>query len=282
MTGPTRKNNRQPPWEGPDSEGLSFGTWLRQQREVRQIGLREVAESSKISLRYLQAFEEDQFDLLPAKVFAQGFLRQYSAYVGLDPDEVINHYLWARQALEPEDGETEEPAVRRRRRKKASPKGNGRNLWPLVLAVLGLALAVAGAFWYASGRDEAQETAETTVPFVPPPPPKEILEIPPEPPQPEIEEPRAPLAVSVEFTRDCWIEVVVDGGRERINKTYVPGETLQIDAQERVVFRKLGNAGGVTIEVNGHPFPIDAREGLVLNNLVIDLAAVERLAAGSP
>lgn len=283
MTGTTRKNNRQPPWEGPDSEGLSFGTWLRQQREVRQIGLREVAESSKISLRYLQAFEQDQFDLLPATVFAKGFLRQYSAYVGLNPDEVINYYLWACQALEPDDEDEQEPAVRRRRSRKSVKKKTGsRNLWPLVWVLVFLALLVAAALWWAARRDAPRE-APPPVAFIPPPSPPAVAELPAEPPVvAQAEEPAAPLMVSVEFSRDCWVDAVVDGGRQRITQTFLPGEPLQIAAQESVVFRTLGNAGGVSIEVNGRLFPVDGREGRVLNNLVIDLASAEGLVAESP
>ena len=33
----------------------SFGDWLRRQRELREISLRDIAERTKISLRYLEA-----------------------------------------------------------------------------------------------------------------------------------------------------------------------------------------------------------------------------------
>ncbi|HEX2225425.1 MAG TPA: helix-turn-helix transcriptional regulator, partial [Thermoanaerobaculia bacterium] len=106
--GGKRAGARQPPpWDkdksaatGPD--GGSFGSWLRRQREVRQISLREVADRTKISYRYLEAMEEDRFDVLPAPVFAKGFLREYARYVGLSPDEVVNHYLAVQQ---PQGGE---------------------------------------------------------------------------------------------------------------------------------------------------------------------------------
>ncbi len=87
------------------AEPESFGTWLRRQREVREIDLREIADSSKVSMSYLRAFEEDRFDVLPAPLFAKGFLRQYARYVGLDPEEVVNFYLAARQP------ESEEPSL---------------------------------------------------------------------------------------------------------------------------------------------------------------------------
>lgn len=275
MTGAKRSSSRQPPWQGPDSEGISFGAWLRQQREVRQIGLREVAESSKISLRYLQAFEQDRFEILPAPVFAKGFLRQYSAYVGLDADEVINHYLWALQESEPEPEE-----------EVAGSRPSERSLLPLLVVVAVLAAVVAAVLWYSGERQRKKETQEVVEPreeFVPPPavevqpPPQQLPAPPPEPPSPEV-----PLRVTLEFTRDCWVDAVVDNGASRITQTYLPGEPLQIDAQQNVVFRKLGNSGGVKVEVNGLPFDIGGAEGRVLSDLRIDLETLAAMKAGGP
>jgi len=271
MTGAKRKSNRRPPWEGPDAEGVSFGGWLRQQREVRQIGLREVAEASKISLRYLQAFEQDQFDLLPAPVFAKGFLRQYSEYVGLDADEVINHYLWARRPASMEEEEEDE---------KPAPERTG--LWPLVLVAAALALAVAAFLWYSSQRTEGPAAEAPRQEFIPPPPRQEEplpVELPVDL-EPEV--PVAPLRVNVEFTRDCWVEAIIDGGRERIRQRFLSGEPLQIDAEESVLFRSLGNAGGVKIEVNGEALPIQGAEGQVVSDLRIDLETVASLQAEDP
>ena len=84
------------------AEPESFGTWLRRQREVREIDLREIADSSKVSMSYLRALEEDRFEVLPAPVFAKGFLRQYARYVGLDPEEVVNFYVSACRSAEGE------------------------------------------------------------------------------------------------------------------------------------------------------------------------------------
>ena len=44
------------------------------QREMREISLRDIADRTKISRRYLEAMEADRFDLLPAPLFAKGFL----------------------------------------------------------------------------------------------------------------------------------------------------------------------------------------------------------------
>src|SRR3954465_2437616 len=105
--GAGKRMNRQPPWEkeAVSTDSGSFGDWLRRQRELREISLRDIAERTKISLRYLEAMEADRFDLLPAPIFAKGFLREYARYVGLSPDDVVNHYLSVQSPQESvEDG----------------------------------------------------------------------------------------------------------------------------------------------------------------------------------
>ena len=79
----------------PSLPGGSLGGWLRAQREARGVSLRDIADASKISLRYLEALEQDRLEVLPAPIFTKGFLREYARVVGLDPDEVVNLYLLA-------------------------------------------------------------------------------------------------------------------------------------------------------------------------------------------
>jgi len=76
----------------------SFGEELRRERELRRITLREVAESTKVNLRYLQALESNDFEHLPGGVFNRGFVRAYSQYIGIDPDAMVDAYLLEEQA----------------------------------------------------------------------------------------------------------------------------------------------------------------------------------------
>ena len=67
MADSDRQHSKKPPWhQAQDLEQGSFGSWLRQQREARDIELREIADHTKISIRYLDALEKDRFDVLPA------------------------------------------------------------------------------------------------------------------------------------------------------------------------------------------------------------------------
>src|SRR5262245_32379222 len=116
--GGTGMPKRQPPWDkSPEPESTaSFGDWLRRQREMREISLRDIADRTKISLRYLEAMEDDRFDLLPAPIFAKGFLREYARYVGLSPDDVVNHYLSVQAPEEGAAALADDPRVRARPR----------------------------------------------------------------------------------------------------------------------------------------------------------------------
>lgn len=144
-----RIEDREPPGEGAGPARRprgSLGTWLRAQREARGVSLREIADDSKISLRYLEALEADRFAVLPAPVFTRGFLREYARIVGLDGDEVVNLYLQVAPPREPESGESPlaPPAGVALRR-----SGEGRGLGPVLLvALLLLAGLVALLVWW--------------------------------------------------------------------------------------------------------------------------------------
>ena len=84
-TGHRPFHKKQPP----PSAVPSFGEYLRRERELREITLREISDHTKISYRYLEALEKDNPDKLPAEVFVKGFIRSYARYIGLDTDEAI-------------------------------------------------------------------------------------------------------------------------------------------------------------------------------------------------
>jgi cytoskeletal protein RodZ len=75
----------------------SFGEEIRRERELREITLREISEATKISMRYLDALERNDFRHLPGGVFNKGFVRAYAQYIGIDPDAMVNAYLLEEQ-----------------------------------------------------------------------------------------------------------------------------------------------------------------------------------------
>ncbi len=70
----------------------SLGRYLRHERELRQISLEEIAQTTRIPLRMLQHIEEDQLAALPGEVFTRGFLKSYARSIGLPADDVLARY----------------------------------------------------------------------------------------------------------------------------------------------------------------------------------------------
>src|SRR5437588_12931777 len=77
------------------SELASLGEELRREREIRGISLKEIADATKISKRFLEAIERNDHRTLPAPVFTRGFIREYARYLGLNCDEIVNRYNFA-------------------------------------------------------------------------------------------------------------------------------------------------------------------------------------------
>ena len=78
-----------------------LGRWLRQERELRQLSLEELAATTRIPLRMLQHIEEDRHEQLPGDVFARGFLRSYARAVGLDEVDVLRRWTRDQKPAEP-------------------------------------------------------------------------------------------------------------------------------------------------------------------------------------
>ena len=261
------------PWEG---EGGSFGNWLRQQREIRNITLREISDNTKIAMRYLEALEEDRFEVLPAPIFAKGFLREYAKYVGLDPDEVVNFYLTAEQRHRAERGGDDVSGV--------LPIPSSGTVAPARPLPIGWLLAALGAFtlllvvlavvWVVK-RNRADRPPEEpqvqatpgVVPIAPAPAPAAPL------PAATGQSPVNPnlINIALSFTAECWIDLVVDNDR-RVAELHVAGESMRVEARESVLFQKIGKVSAVRMDVNGKPMQLPSGTGEVVNDLLIDRA----------
>jgi cytoskeletal protein RodZ len=86
-----------------EDKARPLGVWLRQRREELGISLEQVAEDTRIRVRYLEALETEKFEALPDPVVGRGFLRNYATYLELDLPEAASRYaqFFAPPALEP-------------------------------------------------------------------------------------------------------------------------------------------------------------------------------------
>lgn len=70
----------------------SIGEKLRLEREAQGIALRDISEQTRISMRYLEAIETDDYRRLPGGIFNRSFIRAYAKSVGYDEDKAIEEY----------------------------------------------------------------------------------------------------------------------------------------------------------------------------------------------
>src|SRR3954471_19960526 len=70
-----------------------FGRKLRDARERRGTGLREIANATKISIRALEALERNDISHLPGGIFSRAFVRAYAVEVGLPPEETVQDFI---------------------------------------------------------------------------------------------------------------------------------------------------------------------------------------------
>jgi cytoskeletal protein RodZ len=226
----------------------SFGETLRRERELRGVSLREIADATKISVRFLQALEKDRLDVLPGGVFRRAFVKQYARHLGLDSERLVAEFVYAHGDQAPD-----QPQPRRRR--------EGSNPGTLLLIAVFASVAVLSLLKATPSREAAAPAAA----------PAARVERPAEA-VPATNKPAAAvlpekLVLTLQAQQTCWIEVRVDG-QPVVNRVLEQGQSETVEAQGEIVLA-VGNAGGVTFTLNDLPGRPLGKSGEVKKNIVI-------------
>jgi cytoskeleton protein RodZ len=113
----------------------SLGDTLKSAREERGISMDQAVHETNISRNYLEALEAEAFDEFPAEAYLVGFLRNYSDFLGLEPEKIVGQFRNYKLSEEPTPIE----------QLVGPPKGSAfRKIIPWILVAL--ALAAAGVF----------------------------------------------------------------------------------------------------------------------------------------
>src|SRR5271170_5048437 len=65
------------------------------------VSLEQIAQSTKIGSRFLEAIEGEQFEQLPGGIFSTSYLRQYAGAIGYDEDALVAYYNQKMNPSEP-------------------------------------------------------------------------------------------------------------------------------------------------------------------------------------
>lgn len=250
----------------------TIGAELKQQREMRGISLKEIADATKIGKRFLEAIEQDDWKTLPAPVFTRGFVRAYAQYVGVDVESTVGRYSAMVEAERlAESGEAAAPVEPPRERFVASeaksseiPRPYRRIDRNLILLVAILVPFIAFGYWVRQRMAARSTASEASVVA------SEVATIPaPVAVAPPIAAPKTyeGLEMTIRSVETTWLVILVDG-RPYFSDEMRTGETKTINATERIEFRTIGNAGGVSITLNGRELPALGESGRVIHEKV--------------
>ncbi len=70
----------------------SLGEILKNARTKKEVTLDQAEEETKVRARYLSALEEGRYEMLPASVYATGFLAKYADFLGLEKGSLIEQF----------------------------------------------------------------------------------------------------------------------------------------------------------------------------------------------
>lgn len=274
------------------SELASFGEELRREREIRGISLKEIADTTKISKRFLEAIERNDHKTLPAPVFTRGFVREYARYLGLNSEEMVNRYNFGAVGDDriEQSGHLERlttPQAPPVPRKKVQPISIpppyarvDRNVYILLIIIVALAGV---SYWALKHRRESRatndehltvETRAVAAPALTPVAPLQMATATattqPRPGGPE------KLLLSLEVKRSSFVVLEVDG-ETVINDELPRGYHRTLEAKDRFRFRTIGNAAGITLTLNDKPVPSLGRERQVLHDVVLDRDFLQKM-----
>jgi len=238
---------------------FEIGSTLRDARVRKGISLQKVEEDTKIRVKYIQAMENEDFDVLPGGTYVKGFLRTYAEYLGLDYQVILDEYNDRFGSGEQHEHVIQPPRT-------AKPKSPHKRQNFLLVAILAVAIIAVLAYlgWGNSSSQmpslvatTGMETAGQTVTT-----PAAIAQ-----PQPEAAprtqtqtQTQADVFESIVFqasTSRNWVGVYKDSGlREPIwSETLSPGETKILDRTTlgslTQIWLKVGSVEGLTLKING-------------------------------
>lgn len=247
------------------------GDSLRQAREQLGWSLLKAEEETKIRVRYLKALEDEEYSVLPGSTYVKGFLRTYAKHLGLNPDEIVNKFKPITSASDDVLGT---PLVTPTAFPLEPIKMKPVWLRPVIaaaMACLAIVLVIGIAHF---SREQNKSTASNfSTPPLPSPPqvetqvPDSAINTNQNPNSPSvIAATTDTLTANIVFTEPCWVDVEADG-QKVLQGTYLAGVTKEIKANEQITLVTVGNAGGLTITINGKPQPSLGKSSQVVKDI---------------
>jgi cytoskeletal protein RodZ len=230
-----------------------FGNKLREARERRGISLREIANTTKISVSALEALERNDISRLPGGIFSRAFVRSYALEVGLDPEETIQEFI----AQCPHDSVTAgHPASERL--DDHDTLESDRRMTSTFLQLLAMSIPIAGVVLYfgtvgrqTQSNSPSEPVAGVTAPPIAALPAATLAPAPASPSAVRVVELAATgqLTVGLSVTKPCRVSATVDG-QKVIERVMQSGEQQTMEVH-RDLMLTVDDGSALTMTLNG-------------------------------
>ncbi len=220
---------------------MGLGETLKNARIQRGITLEHIEEETKIRRLYLESIENEDFGILPPKVYAVGFVKRYARFLGLDENELAEEFKQAAYG-----GQNQEEDIIQ-----VTPNRINIPVKNILAGILFLLIALwIGTYLvgYFSRAVEDNNTGDRG-PGIIVQEPKGNNDGAVEENEGMTDKKQETAVVSVKARSDCWLQAVVDGAK--VFEAVLPVGQEEILEGKQSVYIKVGNAGGVDITYNG-------------------------------
>ena len=277
----------------------TVGELLLSAREKMGLTLEAVSQESKIPVSTLQHLETDNFEALPAKVYATGFLRTYGQILDLDPAQLINKYEVQTGQTHKSRGdlwEIEEEVIEE---KLDSPHLLSKFVIPVIVIIV-LIIVLWKIF---GGRDEGTDTAPVLTEtvqvddsegggevdntrdaeaaggdrenVVEEPVSEQAAAVQPQE-DPAADPPAAgEMTLRIAADERIWFDLIIynqtDTGLVTVEDDFIleAGDSRTFTSNESFYIRKIGKTEGFTIELDGRPYEVPIVEGRLPRDITI-------------
>jgi len=237
----------------------SLGQEIKRERELRAVSLNEISHQTKINIKFLSALEEDRLDLLPGKFFIKGALRAYSKCLGLDENYILNKYYEQTlfEAQQAQEGDFQRSLM------KPESKSKLLRIFLLLLVLLA-ALSLSSYFIFLHPQ---KTPSKNSLQLASSPLPEQKTMMPPLAQELILKEEEKKLNLEMTFLAETWIQVFADG-ELKLSSIKYNGEKANVMALKEFILN-IGNAGGLTFNVNGKKGRILGSSGEVVKDVRI-------------
>jgi hypothetical protein len=225
---------------------FEIGGSLREARLKRNLTPADVQKAIRIRDRYLQALEEERWELLPGDAYVKGFLRTYADYLGLDGNLYVDEYN--SRFAHPD----EQPHLVPERFAHSGTRFGGVGfLRPLVAVGVIVGIVAAVAAWQLSGSSSGKKggsppptTTPTTTASHTPPKQRHKKHV-------VVALPSRAVIVASRGNSWLWVRAGGATGPTVYQGTLLQGKTLPVNLRNGPVWIRIGDPPSIDVRLGG-------------------------------